>query len=644
MATNIPPHNLSEIVDATIMVIENPEVTIEELMVRVQGPDFPTGAFILGKEGIKDAYINGRGLITLRARAEIREDKSGREEIIISELPYQVNKARLVESISSLVREKKVEGVADLRDESDRSGMRIVIEVRRDESAQVILNQLYKHTQMQTRFGVIMLALVDNQPQVLKLKQMIYYYLEHRKHMVARRTQFELAKAESRAHILEGLRVALANLDRVISLIRESPSPDVAQKALIKALLLTPEQAGAILDMKLQRLTGLERGKIAREHERLLAEIVELKAILASPQKVLEIIKEELLVLKARYGDRRRTQILEMALEEFRAEDLIPEEDVVITASNAGYIKRIPVSAYRMQKRGGKGLIGMSTKKEDFVEHIFATTTHHYILCFTNEGKVYWLKAYQIPQARPHGRGKAIVNLLPLGQDESVTTLIPVREFDDRHFLVMATKNGFIKKTSLKEYSRPRSGGIIALNLDVDDELIRAGLTDGDKEILLATSRGHAIRFKESQVRSMGRTAKGVRGITLAEGDWVIGMGVVGGKKDAVLVITANGYGKRTLLSKYRVQLRGGKGLINIKTTQRNGPAVGIRVVNKADGMMVITSGGKVIRSPVKGIRCMGRNTKGVRLMMLSEGDRVVAVACVPGQGISERGSASGKT
>jgi DNA gyrase subunit A len=626
MATNIPPHNLPEIVDATLAVIEDPEIEIEKLLPIVKGPDFPTGGLICGRSGIEEAYLTGRGHITMRAKVDVEKSKGGRESLIVKEIPFQVNKARLVESIANLVRAKKIEGLADLRDESDRKGTRIVIEIRRGEIAQVILNQLFKHTQLQTTFGIIMLALVNKQPRILNLKQLIIHYIEHRRRVTVRKTEYELRKASLRAHILEGLRIAISNIDKTIKIIKSASSPEEARAGLIKAFKLSEEQAQAILDMRLQRLTGLERDKLDLEFKELEKRIKEYKAVLKNPQKVLDIISEELLAVKNKYGDKRRTQIIKSGVEEFRVEDLIAEEDVAITVSHSGYIKRIPVSTYRVQKRGGRGVTGMGTKEEDFVEHLFIASTHQYILCFTNKGRIHWLKVYKIPQAGRIAKGKAIVNLLRLDQDEFVTTFIPIKEFDDKHFLIMATKKGVVKKTNLAAYSRPRAGGIIALRLDNGDELIMVRMTDNTQDIILGTRAGLAIRFSEIQVRAMGRGARGVRGIRLNKDDRVVGMEVV--KEEAtVLAVTENGYGKRTKHTSYRVQSRGGKGVINIQTSKRNGPVVGIKMVDSDDGLMIVTAQGIIIQSLTQDIRIVGRNTQGVRLIRLRPEDKVVSVA-----------------
>lgn len=625
MATNIPPHNLGEVIDAINAVIDNPDISIKELLEIIKGPDFPTGAVICGKEGIVNAYTSGRGLLTIRARAVVEQQKGGRESIIVTEIPYQVNKTNLIESIARLVQEKKIEGISDLRDESDKDGMRIVIELKRDQNPQVVLNQLYKYTQMQTTFGVIMLALVNNRPRVLNLKQMINEYLEHRQEIVRRRTQFLLTRAQDRAHILEGFKIALKNLDAVIKLIRSSRTTEEARQGLIKNFSLSDRQAKAILEMQLQRLTGLERKKIEEEYLDLIKKIEYYQGILSSSKKILSLIKEELGQLKEKFADERRTEILGEQ-EELEIEDLIAEEDMVITISHAGYIKRLPVSSYRRQRRGGKGVTGMSTREEDFVEHLFIGSTHEYILFFTDKGKVYWLKVHEIPQAGRLSRGKAIVNLLALSPGENITSFIPIKEFDQTKCLIMATRKGLVKKTGLAAYSHPRRDGIIAISLDKDDKLVECELTDGKKEILLATRQGKAIRFPESLVREMGRTARGVKGISLGDKDEVIAMEIA--NPDAsLLTVAERGYGKRTEFKAYRITGRGGKGVINIKTTERNGLVVGVMTVTDRDELMMITSSGMIVRCPVKDIRSSGRSTQGVRLISLKDNDRVVSVA-----------------
>ncbi|MDP8229579.1 MAG: DNA gyrase subunit A [Candidatus Gorgyraea atricola] len=627
MATNIPPHNLTEIVDAIIKVIADPEVSIKELMKVVKGPDFPTGGIICGREGIKEAFETGRGRLKLHAKAAVEQQKGNKEAIVITEIPYQVNKSKLIENIADLVQDKKIEGISNIRDESDREGMRIVIDLKRDQNAQVILNQLYKRTQMETTFGVIMLALVDNKPKVLKLKECLELYIKHREIIVRRRTQFELDKAERRAHILEGLKIAVDNIDKIIKTIRESKDVKIAKDRLMKNFDLSDVQAQAILEMQLQRLTALERGKIEKEYLELIKKIEMFKAILKSEKKILEIVKNEVLELKKDYGDERRTEIV-AKMEEVEIEDLIAEEDMVITISHAGYIKRLPVASYRKQKRGGVGVTGIDMKDEDFVEHLFVASTHEYILVFTNTGKVYWLKVYEIPQAGRAARGKAIVNLLHLAPDEKVSACVRVKEFEEGKFLVMATQNGLIKKTDLMAYSNPRKGGIIGITVEKGDELIEVKWVDGKQEILMATTQGKAIRFPESQVRDMGRGAKGVKGIGLGKKDIVIAMEIT--RKDAtILTVTSQGFAKRTTVDQYRKQSRGGKGVKNVTVTKKNGEAVGLRMVNDKDELMVMTEKGMVVRCPVKDIRTTGRAAQGVRIIKLDSGDRVSAVARV---------------
>ncbi|MFH1406436.1 MAG: DNA gyrase subunit A [Candidatus Omnitrophota bacterium] len=627
MATNIPPHNLNEIADAAIMMIETPDVTIKQLMRAVKGPDFPTGGIIYGMDGVREAYQTGRGLLKVQAKANVESQKSGKEFIIITEIPYQVNKASLLETIANLVNAKKIDGITDLRDESDKDGMRMVIELRRDANAQIVLNQLYKHTQLSTTFGVIMLALVDGSPRVLNLKQLIEKHIEHRKDIIIRRTKFELKKAQERAHILEGLKIALANLDKIIKLIKSSKNPAAAKEALMDEFDLTGVQAQAILDMQLSKLTSLEREKLEEEYIGLLKKIEIFKAILASEKKVLDLIKEELQALKKKYGDERRTEIIAEATD-FEIEDLIAEEDVVITISHSGYIKRLPISGYRKQRRGGVGVTAVDMKEEDFAEHLFIASTHDYILFFTDKGRVYWLKVFEIPQAGRTAKGKAIVNLIQLQSQEQVRALVAAREFKEGEYLVMATKLGLIKKTGLASYGNPRKGGIIAITLEKDDELIGVGRTDGEKELLLATKEGKSVRFPEKQVRDMGRGAKGVRGIRLGKKDEVVGMEIV--KEDeTILTFTEGGFGKRSKLSEYRKQSRGGKGIINIKVTKKNGTVVGIKTVSDKDEIMIITQTGMIVRTPVKDIRTIGRSTQGVRVISIKEKDRVASIATV---------------
>ncbi|MEW6097245.1 MAG: DNA gyrase subunit A [bacterium] len=625
MATNIPPHNLGELVDGIVLLIDNPNATIEELMQVIPGPDLPTGGFIFGVDGIKESYTTGRGKIVLRANAKIESSKGGKEAIIITEIPYQVNKTNLIQKIAELVRTKKIEGIAELRDESDRDGIRVVIGLKRDENAYVILNQLYKHTQMQITFGVIMLAIVDNQPRVLNIKEIIELYLKHREEVITRRTKYELKLADERAHILEGLKIALSNLDEVIKTIKKSKTPKEAKESLILQFELTDKQAQAILEMQLQRLTALEQDKLNDEYLKLIKTIAELKAILASKKMVLDIIKKDLLKIKKEYADPRRTQIIKEAVE-FNMEDLIAEEEMVITISHTGYIKRLPLSVYKMQKRGGVGIAGMITKEEDFVDQLYIASTHDYILFFTNKGKVYWLKVYDLPESGRISKGKAIVNLLRLGEDEKIAASIPIREFNEEDYLIMATRKGLVKKTRLVAYSHPRVGGIIALSLVGDDELIKVARTKGDNDIILATKFGKAIKFNETQIRHTGRTACGVRGIKLRKDDYVVGMEVA---KEGItlLTVTTNGYGKRTKFYEYRKQARGGMGVIDIKTIPRNGPVIGICEVKDTDEVVIITELGMVIRCPVQGISVIGRNTQGVRLIRLKEGDKVVDVA-----------------
>lgn len=627
MATNIPPHNLGEVIDGLVKMIDEPEVSIKELMLSIKGPDFPTSGIIMGSSGIKAAYNTGRGVIKTRAKAQIERLNNGKERIIVTELPYQVNKAKLVEKIAELVRDKRVDGITDLRDESDRTGMRVVIELRRDVNANVLLNQLYKHTQMQETFGIIMLALVDGQPKVLNLKQVLEHYLTHQKEVVTRRTRYDLDRAEERAHIVEGLRIALKNLDEVVQIIRRSANREEAKNALMERFGLSDKQADAILDMRLHRLTGLEREKLEAEYKDLIKTIAYLSEILANERMLMNIIKEELLKVKEKYADPRRTQIVPEE-HSFEIEDLIAEEDAVITITHRGYIKRLPATTYRSQKRGGKGVTAMTTREEDFVEHLFITTTHHYLLFFTNRGKVYRLKVHELPEAGRQAKGTAIVNLLYLSSDEKITAVIPIRSFDSEGYLFMATKRGVVKKTALNEFDTSRRDGIIALHLDDDDELIGVKLTDGRQEIILGTQNGLAIRFSEDQVRYMGRTARGVRGITLEDNDQVVGLAYVKAGAD-LLVITENGFGKRTALEEYRTQSRGGKGVFTIKISPRIGKLVGLMVVDPGDDVMVISLEGIIIRVAVDGISRLGRATQGVTIMRTAENDKVVAIARV---------------
>ncbi len=626
MATNMPPHNLSEVIDGIIYIINKPDAEIKELMKLIPGPDFPTAGFIHGREGIRSAYKTGRGIIQMRARAAIEKNpRTNRQAIVITEIPYQVNKARLIEKIAELVRDKKIEGIADVRDESDRDGMRIVADLKRDEVGEVILNNLFLHTQMQTTFGIINLAIVDGQPKVLNLKELLQQFVRFRKEIVTRRIIFELKKAKERAHILEGLKIAIDNLDEVITLIRKSKSPQEAKEGLIKRFKLSEVQSQAILDMKLQRLTALERDKIIEEYKEVLKLIKRLEEILASEKLLIEVIVDELKNIKKQFGDERRTEIIEKT-GEITMEDIIAEEDMMVNISHGGYIKRNPTSLFRTQKRGGKGRIGMTTKEEDFVEHMFGASTHSYILFFTDKGKVYSLKVYDIPQAGTAAKGKAIVNLLNLAQGEKMTAFLTVREFTEGRFIVMATKCGIIKKTDLTFFANIRSGGLIALGLDEGDELIATRLTDGSKEIFLGTREGQAIRFSESQVRDMGRVARGVRAINLGKGDVVVAMEALEEGR-TILTVTERGYGKRTEIEEYRSQRRGGMGIINIKITEKNGPVVGIAQVTSEDELMITTDIGKIIRIAMKDVSVIGRNTQGVKLIDIEKDERVTGIA-----------------
>ena len=627
MATNIPPHNLGEVIDGLIMLLDNPETTLNDLIAIVKGPDFPTGAVIHGTQGIIDAYTTGRGLIKVRAKARIeREAKSG-DSIIISEIPYQLNKARLIEKIAELVREKKLEGISDIRDESDRDeNVRIVLELKRGEVPQVILNNLYKHTQMESTFGIIMLSIVGGQPRVLKLNEMLTYFLRHRRDVVIRRTRFELRKAEERAHILEGLKIALDYLDEIIALIRRAKNPEEARAGLIANYPLSEIQAQAILDMRLQRLTGLEREKIVRDYEEILKEIERLKAILVSEALVSQIIKQELIEIKTKYADERRTEIVPETAD-LTIEDLITEEEMVITVTHYGYIKRLALSTYRSQRRGGKGLTGMETREEDYVEQLFIGSTHDYMLFFSNLGRLYWLKTYQIPESSRTAKGKALVNLLPLAEGERISTAISVKDFKTG-YLVMFTKAGIVKKTKLEDYSNPRSKGIIAVNLDEGDELISVNRTSGKSDLVIGTNKGLAIRFNEEDVRAVGRTARGVIGIRLTGGDVVVSANVIE-ERTSLLTVTEKGLGKRTNIEEYPVHGRGGRGVISIRVVEKGGNAVGLIRVLDDDEIVLITNGGKVIRMPTRNISVLGRNTQGVKLMDLDPEDRIVSMGRV---------------
>ncbi|MCP4628799.1 MAG: DNA gyrase subunit A [bacterium] len=638
MATNIPPHNLTEVIDAIMAIIDNPAVTWDELMQIVPGPDFPTGGIIHGTDGIKEAYKNGRGIIRVRARVVVETDKhTQRETIVINELPYQVNKAKLIEKIAELVKDKHLEGVSFVRDESDREGMRMAIGLKKDQVASVIINQLYKMTRMENTFGIIFLAIVNNRPEMLTLKEILEYFILHRKEIVIRRTRFDLNKAEARAHILEGLKVALDNLDDVVALIRQARSPVEAKEALIEKYELTAIQAQAILDMRLQRLTGLEREKIVEEYENLLQDIARFKEILASDRLVLNIIKDELGEIKTDFGDERYTEIVEKT-KEISIEDMIAEEDMVVTISKRGYIKRNPITLYQNQRRGGKGKTAMGTKDDDFVEHLFVASTHHTFMFFTNKGKVYWCKVYDIPQAGRMSLGKAIVNFLNFEPGEKLTAVLAVPEFEPGYHVLMATKKGVVKKTDLMAFSRPRAGGIIALNLVADDELIAARITDGSLNVFLGSLMGKSIRFHESNIRPSGRTSIGVKGMKLTSGDQIVAMEVLS-HGQTLFAVTENGFGKRTSIDEYPVQKRGGKGVISIKTSQRNGLVVSILLVEEENDLMLMTNIGKIIRMRIHGISVISRNTQGVKLMGLEAGERVVGAARLAEKvGVEEEG------
>lgn len=622
MATNIPPHNLSEVIDGIIALADNRDISVDELINYIKGPDFPTAGIIMGRSGIRAAYHTGRGKILMRARAEIEGEEGEKQRIIVTELPYQVNKARLVEKIAELVHEKRIEGIKDLRDESDRRGMRIVIEIKKDANANIVLNHLYKNTQMQETFGVIMLALVDNQPKILNLKEVLENYLKFQEDVITRRTRFDLKKAQARAHIVEGLLIALENIDAVIKTIRSSY--DNAKINLMNEFKLTDIQAQAILDMRLARLQGLEKEKLDDEYNELLSKIKYYNEVLNDENMVLGIIKEELLVIKEKFGDERRTEITNV-VDEIDIEDLIEEEENVITLTHFGYIKRMPTSTYTSQRRGGKGIKGLSTREEDFVEHIIVGSTHDTLLFFTTRGRMYRLKAYQLPEAGRQAKGSAVINLLPIEKDEKITAVIPIREFEEDKYLVMCTKKGIIKKTSLSDYNSIRKGGLIAISLDDDDELIKVERTDGSNEIIVATNKGMAIRFSEQNVRPMGRVTRGVKAITLRDDDYVIGM-CIPSEGFELLAVTENGYGKRTSLSEYRVQTRGGIGIKTYKCSEVTGNVVGIYSVDDSEDIILITSEGIIIRISAADIRTIGRTTKGVRLMRLDEGVKVVSM------------------
>jgi DNA gyrase subunit A len=627
MATNIPPHNISEVIDGLTALIKNPDITSEKLMKHVIAPDFPTGGIIYGYSGVKDAYITGRGKIIVRAKANVETLKNNRENIVITELPYQVNKANLIEKIAELVKEGKLNDISNVRDESDRDGMRVVIELKRDAQPSVVLNQLFKHTQMQTTFGVIMLALVNGIPKVLTLKEIMQHFLAHRMVVLIRRTKYDLDAAERRAHILEGYIIALDNIDDVIETIKKSRDVDTAKNNLMRKFKLSEIQAKAILDMRLQRLTGLERKKIEDEYKEVIKLIEKLKGILESEEKRYLIIKDELLLIKERYGDTRRTEIIH-DYEEFSLEDIIAEEDVVVTISHSGFIKRFPVSGYRRQGRGGKGVTGAGTKEDDFIEHMFIASTHQYILFFTDKGKCYWLKVHEIPEGGRTTRGRSIINLLEKDPDENITAFVTVKEFNDSHYLIMATQQGTVKKTVLSAYGNVRKGGINAINLNKNDRLIEVKMTDGTNDIVLGTRNGFAIRFNEKDVRDMGRTATGVRGVKLGKDDKVVGLLVIK-RQGTILVVTEKGYGKRSDINDYRITRRGGKGVITVKTSDKVGKMIAMMEVQDNDELVIISTHGMVIRQSIKDLRVMGRNTQGVRVIRLNEGDSIADIAKV---------------
>ncbi|MFT9849402.1 DNA gyrase subunit A [Aneurinibacillus sp. REN35] len=639
MATNIPPHNLREVIDGVLLLIENPECSNQDLMEHITGPDFPTGGLIMGRGGIRRAYETGRGSVIIRAKAEV-EEHNNKARIIVTEIPYQVNKARLIEKIAELVREKKLDGITDLRDESDRNGMRIVIELRRDVNPQVMLNNLYKHTAMQTSFGINMLALVNNEPRILNLRQMLYYYLEHQKEVIRRRTQYDLRKAEARIHIVEGLLKAIDIVDDLVD--RQGPIRSASDREEARGFLMaesftlegrevplgfTVEQANAILDMRLQALTGLSIERLTDEFNELSAQIAELRAILGDEQRILGIVSEELTLIREKYGDERRTEIT-VDMNNIEDEDLIPQEEVVITLTHRGYIKRLPVDTYRAQKRGGRGIQGMGTREDDFVQHLITTNSHHYLLFFTNKGKVYRLKAYEIPELNRTAKGTPIINLLQIEQDEYIQTVIPIKEFSANHYLFFATKQGIVKRSELTSFSNIRRIGLFAINLREDDELIGVRLTDGNQNIIIGTQMGMSILFSEKDVRIMGRSATGVKGINLSSGDRVIDMDIAEEEAD-VLIVTSRGYGKRTPLESYRFQSRGGKGIKTMHMTQRNGEIVGLKVVDAKNDLMLVTSAGIIIRLCIKDISSMGRNTQGVKLIRVGEQEEVATVAKV---------------
>ena len=626
MATNIPPHNIGEVCDAAIELIKDPDTGLDKLMEHISGPDFPTAGIIYGAAGIHSAYKTGRGVIRIRARADIERTKRGGDRVVITEVPYQANKAKLIEQIADLVKNKKLEGVRDIRDESSREGVRVVIEMKSGEEPEVVLNNLYKQTQMESSFGINMVAIEDGVPKVCSLKKLLVAFIEYRREVVTRRTLFELGKAEARAHILEGLEIALDNLDAVIKLIRAARDPLAAKEQMIKRFKMSDVQAQAVLDMRLQRLTALERDKITAELKEVRALIAELESILASEKKLMGLIVDELNDIKSRFADPRRTEIISSAID-FTVEDLIAEEEMVVTCSHAGYVKRTPLTLYRQQRRGGKGRMGAVTREGDFVEHLFTASTHAYIMVFTDKGMGYWLKVYEVPQAGPASRGKAIANLLErMAPDENVAAILPVDEFDDKRFIVFATEQGLVKKTPLRDFAHPKITGIIAIKIQEGDRLLAAKLTDGNQNIFLGTYLGKSIRFPEKQCRSMGRNTMGVKGIQLADTDLVVGAEIIG-EAGTILTVTEKGYGKRTEATEYRPQNRGGKGLIDIKTSPRNGPVVGQKLVDDDSEVMIITAKGKLIRTSAKGVKVQGRNTQGVKIIGLGADDHVVAVA-----------------
>jgi DNA gyrase subunit A len=627
MATNIPPHNLSEVVDATCALIDDPQISIGDLMKHLPGPDFPTAGIIYGTTGIHEAYKTGRGIIRMRARVVVEKDRAERETLVINEIPYQVNKAKLVQKIDEMIKSKQLEGASFVRDESDRHGMRIAVGLKRGAVSGVVINLLFKHTQMESSFGIILLAVVRQRPQVLTLKEILENFVSHRKEVIIRRTRYDLNKAEKLAHILEGLKIALDNLDAVVALIRESKSPAEAKDRLVDAFGLTVIQAQAILDMRLQRLTGLERDKIISDYEAVLKDIARFKEILASERLVLDLIISELVELKEQFGDARRTEIV-AATQELTIEDMIAEEDMVVTISNSGYIKRNPITLYQSQRRGGRGKTGMGTKDEDFVSHLFVASTHHNFLFFTNRGKVYWCKVYDIPLAGRTSRGKAIVNLLNFEEGERMTTVLEVPDFEPGYYILMATQHGTVKKTDIMAFSRPRAGGIIALDLVPGDELIKAQITDGTQNVFLASASGKSIRFHESDIRPSGRISRGVRGMRLEDDDRIVGMEAVR-YGQTLFAVTENGYGKRTSIDEYPVHKRGGKGVITIKTNQRNGMVVGVLEVRDEQDIMLVTDRGKIIRMPVNNISVISRNTQGVKLIGMESTERVVSAACL---------------